>query len=388
MPKDKNIIYAAGISHDFLYACPGRITAKTEGWKFIPSANPVGTVDNKAKQHNPDKGGRLQSPVFALNKSDDQPGYYRLKFKAMSVDHCYWWLDYFDQYGRMLPDCNSAVYPGPDCRDYDEVVYAPGAARNMQLAFVSTGKVEARDVRLTTATAEEAARWCDEVYKKSPPLKFSAPRDSMKLLPKTAAVLKNGTPWKVVMLGDSIVNDTFNSNFQSLLQRLYPKANVRFICSVRGSTGCWYYQEPEHFKSYIADFKPDLLMIGGISHKEDIDAIRNVIERTRKDIGCEIVLMSGPLHDDWRKYDAERLDAELPSQAWTPDPFVEKQRQLSEKLSVAFLDMATIWHNYLGASHKPWQWFHRDRIHGNDRGKQIAGRILETYFKLRGSYNL
>ncbi len=91
--------------------------------------------------------------------------------------------------------------------------------------------------------------------------------------------------------------------------------------------------------------------------------------------------MSGPLGDDWRKYDAGKPDAEIPTQVWTPGPFIVKQKQLSEELRVDFLDRATVWHNYLGASHKPWQWFHRDRVHGNDRGKQIAGRIIETYFK-------
>ena len=65
--------------------------------------------------------------------------------------------------------------------------------------------------------------------------------------------------------------------------------------------------------------------------------------------GCEILLMSGPLGDDWRKYDEASPDTELPVQAWTPDPFVEKQKRLSEEMQVAFLDMATAWHNYLGA---------------------------------------
>jgi hypothetical protein len=163
--------------------------------------------------------------------------------------------------------------------------------------------------------------------------------------------------------------------------RVYPKADLKFICSVRGSTGCWYYQEPENFKKYVAALKPDLLVIGGISHKEDIDAIRRVIEMARKQIGCEVLLVSGPLDEDWRKHDDGRTEAELPVQTWTPDPFIGKQKALAAEMQIEFLDMATVWHDYLGASRKPFQWFHRDRVHGNDRGKQIAGRILEAYFK-------
>ena len=46
-----------------------------------------------------------------------------------------------------------------------------------------------------------------------------------------------------------------------------------------------------------------------------------------------------------------------------------------------FIDMASVWSSYLGASGKPFEWFHRDFVHGNDRGKQIAGRVIETHFK-------
>ena len=358
----------------------GEISQAQSGWTYDAGAG-TNTVYLPFEGNYPDKGGRRQSPVFSLNKNDDRPGYYRLRFKAQSAEHCYWWLDYFDQNGRMLPDCNSAVYPGNDYRNCDQVVYVPGAVRKIQIAFVSKGQVKASDVRFSLATAKEAAWWCDEVYKTLPPLQLSPPSDFMKLLPKTAAALKNGAPWQVVMLGDSIINDTFNSNFQSLLQRLYPEANLSFICSVRGSTGCRYYQEPEHFKSYVADLKPDLLIIGGISHEGNIDAIRKVIETARQNIGCEVLLMTGPLGADWRKYDKEQPEAELTAQTWTPDPFIEKEKQLAEELHVGFLDMASVWHTYLGASHKPWQWFNRDRVHGNDRGKQIAGRIIEAYFK-------
>jgi hypothetical protein len=230
-------------------------------------------------------------------------------------------------------------------------------------------------------SAEEAAEWCDSLYSTLPPLSFVPPANRLKLLPKTFDKMKRGGSLRIVMLGDSIINDTFNSNFQSLVLRLHPKTDMRFICSVRGSTGCWFYQEPEQFKKYVADLKPDLLVIGGISQKDDIDAIRKVIEMTRKHIGCEILLVSGPLGEDWRTHDELQPDAALPVQAWTPNPFVEKQKHLAEEMQVAFLDSATAWHEYLGASGKTWQWFHRDKVHGNDRGKQVAGRLLEAYFK-------
>jgi hypothetical protein len=278
-------------------------------------------------------------------------------------------------------DVYSSIYAGTERHHYEQVVYGRENAAGLRPFVQSLKGVEIWDMQIKRISAKEAAEWCGRLSLTLPHLFYVPPVSRLKFLSGTLAAMKSGRPLRIVMLGDSIINDSFNSNFQSLLLRLYPKADLRFICSVRGSTGCWYYQEPEHFKSYVADLEPDLLIIGGISHKKDIDAIRKVIEMTQEHIGCEVLLMSGPLGDDWRKYDTEKTSVELSAQTWTPDPFVEKQKRLAEEMQIEFIDMATVWHNYLGASRKPWQYFHRDRVHGNDRGKQITGRIIETYFK-------
>ena len=361
----------------------GEISRAQSGWTYAAGAG-TNTVYLPFEGNYPDKGGRLQSPVFPLNKGADRPGYYRLKFKALSVEHGYWWLDYFDQNGRMLPDCNSAVYPGNDCRNYDEVVYVPGAARKMRIAFVSKGKVQASDVRFTTATAEEAARWCDEVYKILPPLKFSAPPDSMKLLPKTAAALKNGATWKVVMLGDSIVNDSFNSLFQALVKRDYPESRFEFSISVRGSTGCAFYRNPEEFTKFVAAYKPDLLMIGGISNFREFnaaetEALAEVITMAREQVGCEVLVMSQPLSADWRNKAGGALDwRKLMDQPECRGRlnFIPA-RDCAQKLNAAFWDMTAPCHDYLASAggHD----FNRDVVHNNDSGKQIIGRVLRQY---------
>ena len=190
--------------------------------------------------------------------------------------------------------------------------------------------------------------------------------------------MKSGKKWRVVMLGDSIINDTFNSNFQALVKRHYPKSELEFICSVRGSTGCWYYQGPEQFKKYVTDLKPDLLIIGGISQKNQSKPVSKVIKMA-KELGCEIMVMTGPMAPDWREFDENKPNANLSIQKWPGDSFNKEIREVAEAANVEFLDMQTIWHNYLGSSRKPWHWFHRDKVHANDRGKQIIGRILAGY---------
>jgi hypothetical protein len=370
----------AGVAGDVLYSCPGKISDKTKGWKFIPPANPGGQVYNQAEGYYPDKGGQLLGPSVPVCKNEFE--FYLLSFDAKAPENCYWGVFFNDKDDKMLvSDIYASVYAGKEKRHYEQVIYGREKATGIHPFLQSVKGIEAWDLQLKLISAKDAAEWCDRLYQTLPPLSCPAPANRLKLLPKTIAAMKSGKPWRVVMLGDSIVNDTFNSNFQSLLMRLYPKADMKFICSVRGSTGCWHYQEPEHLKSYVSDLKPDLLIIGGISQKNDIDAIRKVIVMTQKQIGCEILLMSGPLGKDWRKYDEKKPEAAISAQRWAPDPFVGKQRQLAGELHVEFLDTATMWHNYLGQSGKPWQWFQRDAVHGDDRGKQIVGRIIEAYFK-------
>ena len=370
----------AGISSDILYSCSGKITDKTKGWKFIPSENPGGTVYNEAEGYYPDKGGQLLGPSVPTCKNEFE--FYMFSFDAKAAEDCHWGVFFHDREGEIIvADIYSSIYAGRDIQHYEQVVYGRETAIGLYPFVQSVRGVEIWNVQIKLISAKEASEWCDSLYWTLPPLPPVPATARMKFLPKTLEAMKLGRPLRVVMLGDSIVNDTFNSNFQSLLLRLYPKADLRFICSVLGGTGCWHYKEPEHFKSYVSDLSPDLLIIGGICHREDIDAIRKVVEMVRKQIGCEIMLMSGPLGKDWRKHGTGKASVELPEQFWTPDTFVEKQKSLAAELQVEFLDMATTWHNYLGTSRKPWQWFHRDNVHGNDRGKQIAGRIIEAYLK-------
>jgi hypothetical protein len=155
---------------------------------------------------------------------------------------------------------------------------------------------------------------------------------------------------------------------------------MKFICSVKGGTGCWHYQKQEEFDKYIKDLNPDLLIIGGISNKNDIDAIGKVITMAKEQIDCEIILTTGPLGEDLRKYDNKNKLQNLSRQCIGSRKSVMLKQNLADELNVEFIDLATKWNNYLGNSQKPWQWFNRDPVHGNDRGKQIVGRLMNQYF--------
>ncbi|OGV38430.1 MAG: hypothetical protein A2020_15350 [Lentisphaerae bacterium GWF2_45_14] len=362
---------------DNIYHVSGAITEKTSGWQFIPSTNSGGNSYNAAEGYYPDKGGQLLGPPIPCGEFE----FYKLSFDVKASENCHWGVSFYDNAGnRIVADVYSSVFGDDKKQHYEQIVYGRENSANMRSFFQSVKGMDVWDLRIIKISPDETSSWCDELYKTLPSLSYIPAHDRLKKLPKTMDAMKTGKAWRIVMLGDSIVNDTFNSNFQALLLRLYPKADLKFICSVRGSTGCWYYREPGQFKAYVTDLKPDLLVIGGISHRNDIYAIREVIETTKRDVGCEIMLLSGPLGKDWRKSDSADLNGEFSVQTWNIDPFAKKQMDLASELDIEYFDISTIWNNYLGASRKPPQWFHRDVLHGNDRGKQILGRILEAYF--------
>jgi lysophospholipase L1-like esterase len=63
------------------------------------------------------------------------------------------------------------------------------------------------------------------------------------------------------------------------------------------------------------------------------------------------------------------------------EKFTARMRRLTDEENVEFLDMRSAWNDYVLRSPRPIEWFQRDRIHGNSRGKQVVGRILLRYFE-------
>ena len=68
--------------------------------------------------------------------------------------------------------------------------------------------------------------------------------------------LREGGNLKIVLLGDSIMNQTCHSGFGLLLQRLYPQVKIESVASVRGSTGCWWYKEENRVEEYVSSTAP------------------------------------------------------------------------------------------------------------------------------------
>ena len=230
-------------------------------------------------------------------------------------------------------------------------------------------------VRKNQRTLEEI----NKIYLQIPPVRYNPPNNRWKNLPLTKKFLSGSGTFRVVMLGDSIVNDTSRSCWNLLVERRYPKCKIEKITSVRGSTGCWWYKEPGRVKKFVLDQKPALVIIGGISNRDDMDSIHEVIRQIKAESDADILLMTGAFGS------VDPRDNKQWQRISDPNHFSEYRKgleQLARETGAAFLDMETAWAEYIRNSGKELDWFKRDPIHANERGEQILGRILESYFTL------
>jgi len=379
-----------------LAAYNGALTDKIAGWEFKASKPKGGMTYNQFEGYYPDKGGKLLSSKIYLDKKKDESAYYRIRFEAEAPERAYQGVDFYDEKGNLLPDNYDVIYPGPK-RSYDRVVYAMPKVKYIRVFFQSKSGLRAWNLRVERVTHAEAAQYCDKLYQELPPLNFKAPADSLRLLPKTKAALSNGAPFKVLMLGDSIMQDTFHSQFHSLLKREFPNSNFTFVISMRGSTGCWFYCQADQFKKYLLDEgRPDLLVIGGISnyrkpYHPNGTAAMEIVARAAKAHwkDCEVLILTAPLAVDTRKWDKNNPDAPLPAQKWelSKDQHVlngydpKTLPQMAEKNKIPLWDLTTPTYTWLYASGKPHEWYSRDFVHSGERGKQVIGRALLEYFK-------
>ena len=404
--------------------CGGLVTEKSPGWRFEASDANGGQTFNLLEGWYPDKGGRLVSPRFAIPKAG---AYYKLSFAGLAPARSYEAVAFYDAAGNMIADNYDVIYGGEvgvqssssrkdekfhsptptqhsNFQSYERVVFAQEGVKEVEVFFQSTKGCTVHDVKFEPATAEEAAKWCDSVYAKLPPLEFAVPsggqgtaRPAM-LPPKTLDALKTGKPWRILMLGDSIMQDTFHSQFHALVKRAYPKSDVTWLVSVRGSTGCWYYCEPENFKKYVADYKPDCVFIGGISGWIHPDmplnggpAIESVAKRVNGELGAEVVVMTPTLAVDWRVPKGTAQGSAVASSAfdhaalgektWKYDvAAAEELKAICAKNGWPLWNMFTPAYDWLFKTGLPSEFYSRDYVHSGELGKQLIARIALAYF--------
>jgi len=331
---------------------------------------------------------RVEKGWWASPRFEVEPfACYRLRFAAAAEGKAYWSVQFFDAAGRVLAaDHYASIYPSEEWRSYEFCFRSRLKAATAEVRFQAmAAPLLVDDAAVEPISRPDVARWADRIYAAIPPIDAQAVPPPSKLLARTLARLRKGGTLRIVLLGDSIMNDTGNSAFDVLIERLYPRARIELIHSVRGGTGCPYYRRENRVQSYVLDLEPDLLIIGGISNGHDPEAIRDVVRQVRARSDPDILVLSGAVAP-WELF----LDYVRKLPAEKRQPAIERAKHYRPRLArmaaeekVATLDIRALWDAYVERIRKPPMWLRRDPPHANARGHQVLARILAAYFAPR-----
>ena len=357
------------------------------GWLAVDA--PDGAFEGKWQDRDaPEEGycialtsGRWQSPAFPVKPLQ----YYKVRFHYTAERQSMWAAHFFDAGGVTNDSDHCGGLDAAEEWTVAEFCFRgrlTTAHARIGFAFADGRTLCVDDIRVTAVSRKDVAQWADGVYATMPPVGYAPPAGRWKGLPRTAEKLRKGKRLRIVMLGDSIINDTANSGFDALLGRMYPGARVELITSVRAATGCRWYRRRNRVKRYVIDHNPDLVIIGGISHNQDAESVRSVVQQIRAEIDPEIIVMTGAIADwdlilenrvRWEGLPRARALAEMEAYA----PALEK---MARQEGVPYIPMRVVWDDYVKAAGKPFIWYHRDETHANVRGKQAVARMLLAWF--------
>jgi len=305
--------------------------------------------------------------------------YYGLKFYSKAEGKAgYWAVIFYDKQGRkMVSDHYSSFETSENLKE--NIFYFKGKENSAKgkLLFTSPKvNFQIKDISIWKAEKEEVLKWADKIYSILPEFKLSFPGKRCEKIPEVIKKLKMGKRVRMVLLGDSIMNDIGNSPFDVLIERNYPASKVEVITSVLGSTGCWYYKKGNRVKKFVFDFNPDLLVIGGISNRNDVESIREVISKTKKySENIEVMILSKAFGRK-RNYD-KKFSFKIPC---GNNSYRRRLAKMAEEEGVEFFDIEGFFGEYVKNCGLPYEFFMRDKVHANVYGRQIIARIISEYF--------
>lgn len=325
--------------------------------------------------------GKWESDFFPIKEFN----FYKLTFDSKSYSKNYWAIIFYDKNKNQLIADNYSSFDSSD--DFIKNTFYFRGKCNAKYGKVIFQRIEKekypfiiKNILIQSASEKEILKWMEVLYKKMPEVKKF--KIEKKYIPETIKKLKKGEKLRIVMLGDSIMNDIGNSFFDILMKKIYPKAKIEVITSVRGGTGCWYYQEENRVKEYVLDYKPDLLIIGGISNKDNTEAIRNVIKQVREKQKPEIIIMSRAVGKEGDPRINPEWTFEIPDDE---NSYRYRLKKLAEEEKVEFFDIEAYWGDYIKNSGLPYDLFLRDPVHANENGKIILAYLIYLYLDDAGS---
>lgn len=373
--KNKNILIKSDFSQDPF----------AQGWEICSlNASPIsgGWISGKGETCSRAiiEKGCLQSPVVKVMPFH----YYRLRFTVKSAQRGFWFAIFFDKAGNeLVTDVSDSVYES-DCRQEQEFcIRAHADSVRMCIRFLPINTpIEINAILLEEIGHKDVLDWIDGVVCQLPVYSASFSHEQFVPVTSTLEKLKRGKKLRIVILGDSISNDTSNSIFEVPLMARFPKTSIEIIGSHRSATGMWWFKKENRIKDYVIKYKPDLLIIAGISHGFDVESIKSVVSQVKQSHPCDIIYMNdavtplvnmqvgfektSPLKIDQKRSLIENFQAEV--------------NKMATKENITFIDTRSIWNACMSCRERAYDWYMRDPTHANTRGKQILGRILLQFF--------
>ena len=333
------------------------------------------------------RSGCWQTPAIRVEPFH----FYCFDFTSKAEKGGLWSAVFFDADGKeLVADDYDTIYASAEWQPQTFCIRANATARHVRIRFYASGQpLYVKAAALKEVDSAAVAEWADGIAALNPALYYTPPENRCSRLPKTMKTLRQGGELRIVMLGDSICNDISNSLYETLLTRVCPKARIEVTASVRGGTGCQYYKDENRVQDYVLSFKPDLVIIAGISHGYDPEAIRSVIRQIKSHSDCEFLVLTGALTPDETCKEGYLKSSGLTTSRALEnfEKFTARMQRMTDEEHVELLDMRSAWNDYVLKSPRPIEWFHRDPIHGNSRGKQVVGRILFRYLEPQESAN-
>lgn len=321
------------------------------------------------------RGAGVRSPALPV----DSLQYYRLKIQADHSAPTLLHVDNYDADGGFMTDHVATLINGDGSGQLHFTRTKLGAnSIEVLMQPEASGAVELESFAMRPAARRsEVADWADSLYAEMPPLKWTAPLERWKHLETFQNKLLAGGVRRVVMLGDSIINDTGNSPMDVLIERHYPRLQLEVITSVANGKGCGYYRHENRVTEYVTRYQPELVIIGGISHGNDIEAIRDVIHQIRAENSADILLMTGAFGRGEDPRAIEGWQAELPDDS---SHYRARLKGLAQAEGVGYFDLRGAWGGYFLGIEEPMEYFMRDNTHANVRGAQVLARLMERFF--------
>ena len=358
-----------------------------EGWTNVALANIPYNGELRANGTYLLRTGKWVSPKFEI----ESQAWYRMTFDTKSPVAAYSTARFYDGNGREMGSDN---YSGIDASGgwiFNDLFFMgrPLSHHATVAVEVQDGELQVRKIAVGPVSALNVLSWMDDLYAELPPVDYVPPRDRWQHLPRTRHALKTGGELRVLVLGDSIANDFCNSHFQLLIERNNPGVTAHLTPSVRSSTSCCYYRHENRVQDYVIQHAPDLVIILNLG-VDRVAAVLDVVSQVRASIDCEVLVMSGAVslpdtailrsgRKRWRKLLAESVELRART-IRVAEQYCRQMQSHASEHRLAVFDLRGVWEDYLASCGKPNDWFLRDPLHANERGKQVLARIAEIYF--------